>query len=208
MKQLFISILCFFYITTHSQQTAPPFDGHKWEAPYSLPIPTGWGVERFLLPPSFAPGIAYIGVEDIRFTPGWAKATDDEYWSYAFLWYLDANPPLTKASLEKDLTNYYTGLLAINTDSSKHAGEQPFPVKVEVTQVAVAARTLPSFTATITMRDFLSRKPITLLARINTWYCPDSKKAFVFFELSPQPFTHKVWTSLDQLRKDFKCKRD
>lgn len=208
MKQLLIAALCFFTTALYSQELTPPFDGHKWEAPYSLPIPTGWGVERFLLPPSFAPGITYVGVEDIRFTPGWAKATDDEYWSYAFLWYLDAKPPLTKASLEKDLTNYYTGLLAINTDSSKHTGEKPLPVKVEVTPAAIAPAALPSFTAIITMRDFLSRKPITLFARINTRLCPDTEKAFVFFELSPQPFTHQVWTSLGQLWKDFKCRRD
>jgi hypothetical protein len=208
MKQLLVTALCFLSITTHSQEPPAAFDGHKWEAPYSLPIPTGWGVERFLLPPSFATGITYVGVEDIRFTPGWAKATDEDYWSYAFLWYLDAMPPLTKVSLEKDLTNYYTGLLAINSDSIKHAGEQPFPVKVEVTALTVAPAAMPAFTATITMRDFLSRKPITLHARIDARLCPDTKKAFVFFELSPQPFTHRVWNSLDQLWKEFKCKRD
>jgi hypothetical protein len=206
MKQLLIFSFCFISLISHSQET-PPFDGHKWEAPYSLPIPKDWGVERFLLPPSFAPGITYVGVEDIRFTPGWAKADNEEYWSYAFLWYLDAIPPMTKASLEKDLTNYYTDLLLINTDSSKHAGEQPFPVKVEVTPTAVAPAALPSFTATITMRDFLSRKPITLHAKINARVCPDNKKGYVFFELSPQPYTHKVWASLDQLWKDFKCIR-
>ena len=33
--------------------------------------------------------IKYSGVEDIRFAPGWGNAKSNEYWTYAFLWYLD-----------------------------------------------------------------------------------------------------------------------
>ena len=40
----------------------------------------------------FAPSIKYKGVEDIRFTPGWGKAGSEEYWTYAFLWFLDDEP--------------------------------------------------------------------------------------------------------------------
>ncbi len=62
------------------------------EAPYHLSIPKDWTIERFLITISFAPQISYKGVEDIRFTPGWGKVDSDEYWTYAFLWYLDAHP--------------------------------------------------------------------------------------------------------------------
>jgi hypothetical protein len=63
---LFLTI---FSVSLQAQQTPPLFDGHKWVAPYHLPTPTNWGVERFLIPISFTPQIQYKGVEDIRFTP-------------------------------------------------------------------------------------------------------------------------------------------
>ena len=73
MKHLIILMLCLPSLSIYAQEVKPEFDGHKWEAPYDLPIPKDWGIERFLIPISFAPQISYKGVEDIRFTPGWAK---------------------------------------------------------------------------------------------------------------------------------------
>jgi hypothetical protein len=120
MKYLLISTLCLFSLIMYAQQ--PEFDGHKWKAPYHLPIPKDWGVERFLIPISFAPEIPYKGVEDIRFTPGWAKIKTDEYWTYAFLWYLDGSVKMDAETIARDLKAYYTGLYMINTrDSSKNA---------------------------------------------------------------------------------------
>ena len=90
-----------------SGQEKTDFEGHKWT--YHLPIPKDWTIERFLVPPSFAPTIQYKGVEDIRFTPGWDKFESNEYWSYAFLWYLDDRVAFDSKSLKKNLTAYYTG---------------------------------------------------------------------------------------------------
>jgi hypothetical protein len=85
MKNLILLFFCLATIPVQGQDsTKAEFDGHKWEAPYQLSIPKDWGVERFLIPISFAPQISYKGVEDIRFAPGWAKIKTDEYWTYAF----------------------------------------------------------------------------------------------------------------------------
>ncbi|MHA4893016.1 hypothetical protein, partial [Enterococcus faecium] len=86
------------------------FDGNKWEAPYTLNFPKGWDIERFLIPIAFAPEISYKGVEDIRFTPGWGKVQTDEYWTYAFLWYLDGKVKTNEKIIEDNLKAYYTGL--------------------------------------------------------------------------------------------------
>ena len=92
MKTLLIVTLLLASLTIYGQDTTKTeFDGHKWEAPYELPVPKGWTIERFLIPISFAPQISYTGVEDIRFAPGWANAGSDEYWTYAFLWWLEGN---------------------------------------------------------------------------------------------------------------------
>lgn len=205
MKKPLLTILCSFTLIAYGQQNNVPFDGHTWEAPYSLPTPSGWGIERFLVPPGFAPSISYKGVEDIRFAPGWAKQTSDEYWSYAFLWYLDSKPELTEASLERDLKAYYTGLIKVNSDSAKLAAEPPITVltKFKMTQATKHGHT--TFTGTVTMLDYMTRKPITLNCIVQSKPCEETGKEFVFFQLSPKPFRHTIWKSLGQLWQDFKC---
>ena len=77
MKNIFFVIVLFLFLKSPAQNVNEGFDGHKWEAPYVLDTIKGWGIERFLIPISFAPSIPYKGVEDIRFTPGWAKKSNE-----------------------------------------------------------------------------------------------------------------------------------
>ena len=208
MKSILLITLFFFSVVSYGQEAEPGFDGHKWEAPYLLPIPKDWTIERLLLPPFFAPSIVYKGVEDIRFMPGWGKADSDEYWTYAFLWYLDEEPIVNKDSLERHLRAYYAGLLKINTDSSKHRDEKPDTVNVKLNPAKALLKELAHFTGTIYMRDFLSRQPITLNCKIHVRRCSETKKTILFFELSPRIFENTVWRSLDQLWVEFKCLKD
>jgi len=127
MKNILFAIALFLFFKTSGQNVNEEFDGHKWKAPYVLDTLKGWGIERFLIPIGFAPSIPYKGVEDIRFTPGWAKKTTNEYWSYAFLWYLDGNVTFDAKTIENNLKTYYTGLIKVNSDSSKIA-DKLFPV--------------------------------------------------------------------------------
>jgi hypothetical protein len=204
MNKILLAILTVFCATAYAQETNNEFDGHTWQAPYTLLTPKDWGVERFLVPPSFAPTITYKGVEDIRFAPGWAKTGSDEYWSYAFLWYLEGKPVVTATTLEKDLKAYYTGLIEVNSDRARLAAEPPISV---TTKFKLTPGTQPSFTGTITMLDYMTRKPITLHGRVRIVPCNEPGKEIVFFELSPQPFTHTVWKSLDQLWQEFECNK-
>jgi hypothetical protein len=109
MKSLAFVIFSLICVTIYGQETTSEFDGHEWEAPYSLPVPKEWAIERFLIPIGFAPQIPYKGVEDIRFAPGWAKVKSEDYWSYAFLWYLDGDVNMDCKILESNLKAYYTG---------------------------------------------------------------------------------------------------
>lgn len=52
------------------KQSLGIFDVNTWKPPYDLLIPAGWDVERFSLPPDFAPELNYKGVEDITFHSG------------------------------------------------------------------------------------------------------------------------------------------
>jgi hypothetical protein len=55
--------------------------------------------------------------------------------------------------------------------------------------------------------DYLQLKPITLNCIAHLKNCADENKTILFYELSPQPFTHTVWSGLNQLWIDFTCKK-
>lgn len=206
MKNLLLVLFCAASLSMHAQETEPAFDGHKWEAPYHLPAPKDWGIERFLVPISFAPKITYKGVEDIRFTPGWAKTTSEEYWSYAFLWYLDGTIKMNAQTIDSNLKAYYTGLVGIN--GSNIPAEKIIPVKASFKKTKKDKGDLQTYTGTVRMTDYMTQKPITLNGKVHVRSCPGENKTFIFYELSPQPLSHNVWISLDKLRVDFKCKKD
>ena len=185
-------ILIFFFLPLYSfgQSDSTEFDPKKWEPPYNLDISSGWEVERFPIPISFAPKIPYMGVEDIRFTPGWSKPATAEYWSYAFLWYLDGQQKINANILEINLKEYYTGLIAVNKRDASLTNSTE--VRTVFKQVA-------------TQKGDMSNKPIALYCKVHIRSCDGQDKTFVFYELSPKDYSDKVWQSLDGLWLGFKC---
>jgi hypothetical protein len=185
------------------------FDGHKWEAPYHLSIPANWTIERFLIPISFAPKIPYTGVEDIRFAPGWGNVKSEEYWSYAFLWYLDGMPETSCAIIEDNLKEYYTGLIHINTDSAKLGAipEKLRQVKTSFKEIQADKGDLKTFTGKVEMLDYMQLKLITLNCIVRMRTCSQENKTILFYQLSPKPYSDKIWLSFNQLWLDFACKK-
>jgi len=208
MKYLLAIITCLIMLKASSQETKTKFDGKNWEAPYVLDIPKGWDIERFLLPIEFAPVIAYKGVEDIRFTPGWGKAETNDYWSYAFLWYLDSTINFDSKTIESNLTAYYTGLINTNVDKTKVSTDKLVKVKVSIKEKVTDKEDAKTFGGTVYMTDFLTLKPIGLNLLIHVKYCEGPGKTLVFHELSPKPYNDKVWIGLNQLWVDFKCRKE
>ena len=208
MKHLFFFIACVLYLDVFAQDNKSKFDGKNWEAPYFLNTPKDWDVERFLIPIEFAPSINYKGVEDIRFTPGWGKTGTNDYWSYAFLWYLDSTINFDLKTIEANLTAYYTGLIKINVDIAKLAAEKLVPVKLSIKEKITEKEDAKTFEGTVYMTDFLSLKPISLNLLIHIKYCEGPGKTLIFHELSPKPYNDKVWLGLNQLWIDFKCRKE
>lgn len=208
MKKTILSLLCLVTIIARSQETTnTAFDGHKWLAPYHLPTPEKWGIERFLIPISFAPSIPYKGVEDIRFTPGWADAKNEEYWSYAFLWWLDGTPETNATIIADNLKAYYTGLIAINREHYKVPVDKITPVQTTFKETKTAKGDTKTFTGNITMLDYMQVKEMTLHCIVHLRSCPEENKTVLFYELSPQPLSHTVWTKLSKLWDEFTCKQ-
>lgn len=206
MKNMVCLVLCLSLLSKYGQaQTA--FDGHQWQAPYHLNIPKDWTIERFLVPISFAPQIPYKGVEDIRFTPGWAKPASEEYWTYAFLWYLDGSVNMSTQTITENLKHYYTGLLKVNTDPSKVDIEKLPPVTTSFKKITTAKNDLETYSGTVNMTDYMSRKPITLNCIVHLTFCKEENKTIIFHALSPKSFSHQNWAQLNQLWLGFSCKK-
>jgi hypothetical protein len=203
MKILAIIVLTLFSVTISGQEIKPEFDGHKWVAPYTLPIPKDWTIERFSVPVSFAPQIKYKGVEDIRFTPGWGKVKSEDYWSYAFLWYLDGEVEMDSRIIESNLKAYYTGLVSVN--GRNIPVEKLIPVETSFQEVLKDKDDLKTYAGSVKMTDYMEQKAIALNCKVHLKSCPGENKTFIFYELSPQPLSHAIWLSLDQLWLDFKC---
>lgn len=205
MKKIILALFCLGYSYLWAQSSKTEFDGAQWKAPYSLPSPEGWAVERFLVPPDFASTIPLKGVEDIRFTPGWGEPKTTEYWSYAFLWFLQEKPALTKKSLETYLNAYYTGLIARNVQPRKIPPSKVFPVKTAIREITSWPGDAKTFQGIVYMLDYMAQKPITLNCLVHLGVCANQPNGFIFFEISPQPANSPVWTSLDLLWKNFSC---
>jgi hypothetical protein len=70
MKKVILSLLIVFVCgKVFCQQT-----------PYTLPLPAKWGSEKIPFPISFAPGIPFKGMEELRFIPDWNNAAKNDYW--------------------------------------------------------------------------------------------------------------------------------
>ena len=155
-------MICLISLSTFAQEQQSEFDGNTWKAPYALPVPAGWNIERFPIPIVFAPQIPYQGVEDLRFTPGWGKAESDEYWTYAFLWYLDGAPETNEKIIEENLKAYYTGLIGSNIENRNIPSEKVIPTRASVKETKTDKGDLKTYAGTIEMLDYMQQKPITL----------------------------------------------
>lgn len=164
------------------------------QAAYLLNTPTNWTIERFDLPPVFAPGLPIKGTEDIRFSPGWSKRDNENYWSYCYLWTLQSGEPLTQADLETCLKFYYTGLVRSNLTDTAHL----IPVTIKLHRIPNVAPGRKAFKGEIHMLDYMSKQPIILNLKIH------QKNNFIFFEVSPLPYANKIWVVMDSALKEIK----
>jgi len=173
----------------------------KAQSPYTLPLPQGWGSEKLSLPIDFAPGIPIKGIEELRFTPGWGKSTTAEYWSYAFLWFMDGQPKFDKDSLRSYLTQYFNGLYLSNLKDKTGAASNF--TKAEVKKVKTLVNDDQTYEATIETLDFLTHQPIKFNARLHIRNFAVTGHTVALFEISPQVYKNVVWDKLDGVVNGF-----
>jgi len=193
-------------LISFSLQAQTEFNHDTYKPTYTLPAPEGWGIERFAIPIEFAPTIPYKGVEDVRFAPGWGDPKTEDYWSYAFLWYLDGKVEITPEITEKNLTAYYSGLIGRNIEPRKIPKEKLFPVKVSMKKASTEKGDVKTLSGTIDMLDYMAQKPITFNCIVHVKACPGKENnTYVFTQISPKATTDKIWKDLQKLWTEFDC---
>jgi Two component regulator propeller len=168
---------------TAAEQADPPI----------LESPDGWSAEELRFPLSFAPSIEFQGREDIRFAPGWSNPNSSEFWTYKFAWQIDEDPKLTELRIAELMETYFDGLSrAVAQGGGQDISDLQKPV-------AVFIQDGETFKGRLRIYDSFSTKSwISLNARLKSF--ERGGKHIVVFELSPKPFDHAVWESLEKIR--------
>lgn len=177
--------------------------------PYTLTAPEGWRPERIPFPLSFAPDLDYKGHENLRFAPGMFKPERADYFSYAFVLWIDGKMSFDPASLEKDLLKYYKGLCGsvarsrkLDLDLSKIA----VTVKKQDQKATLGGEDAEFFHAQIDWYDpFVSGKALSLHLEIWGRSADAGKRSCLFAIASPKEKTEAVWETLRKIQSGFTC---
>ena len=180
-----------------AQPRAASDDGFSW------PVPAGWRKETIPFPLEFAPDLEHKGVEELRFGPGFSRPQEPDFWSYDFVWRLDDESVVDEKTLADELTRYFRGLNM--TVAGKKYGFDKGHFKAVVTAVPSGAGAA-AFRARVESYDaFATGKPIVLNVEARRETCPDGKRRFVTFAISPQAEDAAVWKSLREETAAFRC---
>jgi hypothetical protein len=177
--------------------------------PYTLPTPEGWRTERMAFPLGFAKDLDYRGHEDLRFAPGMFKAEAPDYFSYAFVMWIDGTMSFEAKSLEKDLLRYYKGLCG-SVAKGKKLDFDLSKIAVRVTaqdqRGTLGGETAKVLHARIDWFDpFVTGKPLTLQLELWGRSADAGKRSCLFALASPKEKTAPVWESLRKIQAGFAC---
>jgi hypothetical protein len=181
------------------------FDPNTWKPLYAWSVLKGWSVEHFSLPPDFAPAMTYRGIEDIRFAPGWGDSTKADYWSYAYLWWLEGTPVINAESLQKNLQLYYTGLVERNIISRKIPENKLVSTTATVKKIKTAIGDLQTFNGSVQMLDYMTQRPMVLNTIIHVKDCDTMNHKAILIKVSPRQYTHAIWKEFDKVEKSYSC---
>ena len=173
------------------------------EIPFSLPTPDGWRTETIPFPLGFAPELDYTGLEELRFAPGMFTAGAEDYWSYAFVWWIPLGTDPGVERLQADLEAYFFGLTRVVARSNGFdPGNPTYEARLSRIDGTEPARLRGRV---LTFDAFAARKAVELNVRVDNVPCETEGQRALVFLLSPQPEDHAVWLSLQKIRDGFRC---
>jgi hypothetical protein len=205
MRQNLLLFITLAFATDALAQTAPP----KPEIPFVMPIPEGWRTETIPFPLGFAPELPYKGLEELRFSPGMFKPGSEDFWTYAFVFWLEGEVPWTAERLNSDLKTYLEGLSRAVEAKNEKFDPKAATVTARLKETKASKDGPQHFEGKVEAYDpFKTHQRQTLNMRGNVFRCPAQGRTVVFFQISPQLETHKVWQTLKQIRDGFRCSKE
>ena len=175
--------------------------------PFAWPVPEGWKSETIPFPLDFAPDVHHTGVEELRFSPGFANPDAPDNWTYAFAWILDDAATFSEATLAQEPTAYFKGL-SIAVGSKRFAFAPAHFAAHFHARPAASDSKVREYTGTVKTYDcFRTGKPITLHLLVRTLPCPGGTRQAVLVAASRLEDDDKIWPGLRHLLDGFECGR-
>jgi hypothetical protein len=169
------------------------------------PVPEGWKAETIPFPLDFAPDVHHAGLEELRFSPGFANPDAPDNWTYAFAWVLEDDATFTETTLAEELTAYFKGLSMAVGSKKFDFDPKHFAAHFEARPAAPDSK-VHEYIGTVETYDcFRTGKPITLHLLVRTIPCQDEKHRAVLVATSRLKDEDKIWPGLRRLLDDFKC---
>jgi hypothetical protein len=167
-----------------------------------LEAPEDWGSEIIPFPLSFAESIPFKGFEELRFAPGWSDSESPQFWSYAFVWYIDMESPMTVDMLSTRFNAYYDGLMGTNGNPADTASNGEILDQTST----VFEQTEEGFSGEMRVYDaFHTFDYLTLNIIVQEMMCHDDNKQMIFCTISPKDFNHEVWADFDAVQWTVEC---
>ena len=172
---------------------------------FSWVVPEGWKSETIPFPLDFAPELHHTGVEELRFSPGFANPDAPDNWTYAFAWILEDDATFTGAILAKELTAYFKGLSMAVGSEKFDFDPKHFAARFQARPAASGSKAR-EYTGTVETYDcFRTGKPITLHLLVRTLPCQGGTRRAVLVATSRLKDEDKIWPGLRHLLDGFRC---
>jgi hypothetical protein len=172
--------------------------------PQLLTGPANWQFEKFPLPPEFAPGIPYKGVEELRFSPNMFKKDSSNYFSYAFAAQLDNTTDISQSDINNYLVKYFKGICSTTATARKLViDSSKITVSVEKKKDAPADEIIYNAWLNV-FGVFDDGAQVKLNAEIKVLKDASNKKVYLIFIASPHPKTDEIWKMLHKIQSDFR----
>ena len=177
------------------------------EIPFELPLLEGWRSETIPFPLDFAPELEYEGFEELRFAPGMFDEESDDFWTYAFVWWVALDTKISSELITADLESYFRGLAnAVAKSREFDPGDTAYEVTLQETPSPYGTETF--FDAFVdTFDPFVTRDALSLHGRVEVVRCHKEEHTAVLFLFSPKSRSDSVWESLREIRDGFRCSK-
>jgi hypothetical protein len=173
------------------------------------PIPASWRSETLPFPLEFAPQLAHQGSEELRFAPGMFDPSAADYWSYAFVWWLEDRQLQDAAALSGELAVYFRGLL-VSVDSARSATAGGTAISFDPSEISCSLRADGQRDHWQQLRGeavvfdaFGDGRKLTLHLRLWQGDLPAAGRRAVIVLASPADRAQPIWRQLESVAASF-----